>query len=162
MATTGGESGGDSDGGVAAMDVVEPQLSAVGACRTGRARRRCHRRPLGAAMAMAMAMAIMARDACCVRGVPLLVLGAVDFVGGRHREGRGSVGLTLVGGDEKLAIVTSLMSPYMFLRLHHRSSVHSLVLSPRLFLISGLSLSRMLNVFFASFPSPLTHFQRTV
>ena len=64
---------------------------------------------------MAMAMAIMARDACCARGLPLLGLGAVDCVG-NGRERRGFVGLALVGvnGDEKLAIVTSLMSPYIF------------------------------------------------
>ena len=131
------------------------RLSAVGALRM--ARRRRHQRLFGTVMAMEMAL--MAGDACCARGLPLLILGAVDCVGG-GREGRGSVGLALVGGDEKLAIVASLMSPYFFFRLHHRPSDHSLMLSPRLFIsLSGLSLSRMLNVFFASFPSPLTHFQ---
>jgi hypothetical protein len=56
----------------------------------------------------------MVREACCARGLPLLIFRAVDCIGG-GREGRGSVGLALVGGDEKLAIVTSLMSPYIFL-----------------------------------------------
>ena len=84
------------------------RLGAVGACMTGRARRHRRRWPLGTAMA------IMTRYACRARVLPLLALGAVDCVGG-GREGRGSVGLALVGGDKKLAIVTSLMSPYFFL-----------------------------------------------
>ena len=142
------------------MDVVEPQP---------RAAKRGRRTQDGASASPPTAVrdgngygngtTVMAGDACCARGLPLLILGAVDCVGG-GREGRGSVGLALVGGDEKLAIVASLMSPYIFFRLHHRPSDHSLMLSPRLFIsLSGLSLSRMLNVFFASFPSPLTHFQ---